>query len=405
MITNEEKILQILKDHPKWYQKIHLPVGHTTSERDRSEIADRIFPSDLRGSSVLDVGCAEGFFCAEAKNRNAGKVVGIDVDKDRLEAARQLAEVLNLDIEYHQMAVMNVNTLGAFDYVLCLNVLHHVSDPIHLIHKLAHVAKERLVLEIADLHRKRVRSGGLWMRLISSLPSSMRPGILAIGRHGAFFPTRRWIEEFFRKQHYEFDQLQFDDSDRSGRYVVIASARKLDALEIISGPTNVGKSELIHRLQSGDEEIERLFKLDLHDGWCVTKPLDLEEGKASGFRKLLLHYDLRRIVTRGFRNYEFDPALTVTRGAARKRVSILVCAPDALAARVREAAKTRRPTSQRMQRAERVVAEYSQPGWLRRLYESWISYCNAHACEIRFFDVRSRQVREITQDEAFGLMG
>lgn len=405
MMTNEEKILQILKDHPKWYQKIPLPGGQATSERDRSGIADLIFPLDLRGASILDVGCAEGFFCAEAKRRNAGKVIGVDIDSDRLDVARKLAGVLNLDIEYHQMSVMNVDILGAFDYVLCLNVLHHVSDPIHLIHKLANMARERLVLEIADLHRKRVKMGGLWMRLISLLPSSMRPGILAIGSHGAFFPTRRWIEDFFRKQHYEFDQLKFNDSDRPRRYVAIASARKLDALEIISGPTNVGKSELIHRLQSGDEEMARLFKLNLRDGWCVTKALDLEEGKASGVRKLLLHYDLRRIITRGFRNYEFDPALTLMRGAALKRVSILVCSPDALAARVHEAAKTRRPTSRRMERAERVVAEYSQPGWLRRLYESWISYCNAHACEIRFLDVRSRQVREITKEEAFGLVG
>ena len=59
---NKDEILEILKEHPNWYQKIPLPFGLETLGRDRSRTANKIFPSDLEGASVLDIGCAEGFF-------------------------------------------------------------------------------------------------------------------------------------------------------------------------------------------------------------------------------------------------------------------------------------------------------------------------------------------------------
>src|SRR5579885_1597961 len=39
-------------------------------------------PADLRGATVLDVGCNAGFYSIEMKRRGAGRVVGIDSDLD-----------------------------------------------------------------------------------------------------------------------------------------------------------------------------------------------------------------------------------------------------------------------------------------------------------------------------------
>src|ERR1043165_3930221 len=39
-------------------------------------------PSDLRGRSVLDVGCNGGFYSIEMKRRGADRVLGIDWDDD-----------------------------------------------------------------------------------------------------------------------------------------------------------------------------------------------------------------------------------------------------------------------------------------------------------------------------------
>src|SRR5437016_4837607 len=56
-------------------------------------------PEDLRGASVLDVGCNGGFYSIEMKRRNAGHVLGIDLEDRCLEQARFAALTLGLDIE------------------------------------------------------------------------------------------------------------------------------------------------------------------------------------------------------------------------------------------------------------------------------------------------------------------
>src|SRR5436190_22034032 len=39
-----------------------------------------LLPADLHRASVLDVGCNAGFYCIEMKRRNAGRVLGIDLE-------------------------------------------------------------------------------------------------------------------------------------------------------------------------------------------------------------------------------------------------------------------------------------------------------------------------------------
>src|SRR4051812_45956312 len=47
-----------------------------------------VVPADLRGKSVLDIGCNAGFFSIEMKRRGAERVVGIDFDERYLAQAR-----------------------------------------------------------------------------------------------------------------------------------------------------------------------------------------------------------------------------------------------------------------------------------------------------------------------------
>src|SRR5436189_6363638 len=50
-------------------------------------------PSDLRGQTVLDIGCNAGFYSIEMKRRGADRVVAIDFDDVYLAQARFAAEV------------------------------------------------------------------------------------------------------------------------------------------------------------------------------------------------------------------------------------------------------------------------------------------------------------------------
>src|ERR687892_2657394 len=66
--------------------------------------ADAI-PSDLRGKSVLDIGCNGGFYAIEMKRRGADRVVGIDFDERYLAQGRLAAEVLGMNIEFRRLSV------------------------------------------------------------------------------------------------------------------------------------------------------------------------------------------------------------------------------------------------------------------------------------------------------------
>lgn len=106
-------------------------------------------PSDLRGKSVLDIGCNAGFYSIEMKRRGAARVVGIDSDPRYLAQARFAASVCGADIELRNLSVYEVASLGErFDVVLFLGVLYHLRHPLlalDLLHK--HVVKETLVFQ------------------------------------------------------------------------------------------------------------------------------------------------------------------------------------------------------------------------------------------------------------------
>jgi tRNA (mo5U34)-methyltransferase len=106
-------------------------------------------PEDLRGRTVLDIGCNAGFYAIEMKRRGAERVVGIDSDEGYLAQARFAAEVCGVDIELEQMSVYEVGRLEErFDVVLFMGVLYHLRHPLlalDLIHE--HVARDLLVFQ------------------------------------------------------------------------------------------------------------------------------------------------------------------------------------------------------------------------------------------------------------------
>ena len=113
-----------------------------------ASFADAI-PADLAGKSVLDIGCNAGFYSMEMKRRGAARVLGVDFDEDYLAQARFAAEVEGLDVEFRQLSVYDVGSLGErFDVVFFIGVLYHLRHPLlalDLIHE--HVAADMLVFQ------------------------------------------------------------------------------------------------------------------------------------------------------------------------------------------------------------------------------------------------------------------
>lgn len=120
-------------------------------------------PADLAGKTLVDIGCAEGFFCLQAARQGADMVLGIDARVKTLVCAKLLAMKQRAPIRYEVAAFPGVRLSDEFDYVLCLSVLHHCVSTKDIWKALSarhHAAdRDRLMQCLSDL-RSMTRPGG-----------------------------------------------------------------------------------------------------------------------------------------------------------------------------------------------------------------------------------------------------
>lgn len=155
-VWTTERIRARVTELGPWFHNIELGGVSTAPDhflgdypRVKWQRFSHVLPSDLTGCSVLDIGCNAGFHAMEMKRRGAGRVLGIDHDPDYLAQARFAAEMEGLDIEFHQLSVYDVGSIGErFDLVLFIGVLYHLRHPLlalDLIHE--HAARDLLVFQ------------------------------------------------------------------------------------------------------------------------------------------------------------------------------------------------------------------------------------------------------------------
>lgn len=101
-------------------------------------------PASFGGARVLDIGTFDGFFAFLAEHRGADRVIAIDNEQYRLwvrdrwgvrlqgpEGFREIARLRSSAVEYRRLDAAQLRVLGVqFDWILCLGVLHRVSDPL-----------------------------------------------------------------------------------------------------------------------------------------------------------------------------------------------------------------------------------------------------------------------------------
>ena len=129
----------------------------------RSEIAEYVKKGNNR---VLDVGCGAGYFGEYLKQQGcASEVIGIEIDTNAAkEALTKLDHVLFANL--NQASVIDVLKdfdKGAFDYIICADVLEHLIDPWSVLSALVSFLKPggRVVLSLPN-----VRHWSVWLPLI-----------------------------------------------------------------------------------------------------------------------------------------------------------------------------------------------------------------------------------------------
>ena len=188
----------------EWFHNINISGVQTAPEhflgdfpRVKWERFQNAIPADLRGKSVLDIGCNAGFYSIEMKRRGADRVLGIDFDERYLAQAQFAADTLGLDIEFRKLSVYDVHMLGEqFDVVLFLGVFYHLRHPLlalDLIHE--HVARDLFVFQSLQRGTDEVEAVdddyGFWD--MDAFERASFPKMFFIEKRYAGDPTNWWI--------------------------------------------------------------------------------------------------------------------------------------------------------------------------------------------------------------------
>jgi len=186
----ESAIAKRIEELGPWFQNMKIGESWTAPDHFLGDYPGEKFrrfarhlPTDLRGRSVLDIGCNAGFYSIEMKRRGADRVVGIDSDDRYLEQARFAASALEQDIEFRNLSVYDVAALGErFDLVIFMGVLYHLRHP----------------LLALDLIREHVADD---MMLFQSMQRGS-PHVLRLERDYEFTETEIFFESGFPKLHF-----------------------------------------------------------------------------------------------------------------------------------------------------------------------------------------------------------
>jgi tRNA (mo5U34)-methyltransferase len=104
---------------------------------------------DLKGKTVLDIGCNAGFHSFEAIRRGAAHVTAIDHHPRYLAQARLAAEVLGVKhMDIRELDVYDVHTLDRrFDFVMFMGVLYHLRHPLLALDRVHQVVGRELLFQ------------------------------------------------------------------------------------------------------------------------------------------------------------------------------------------------------------------------------------------------------------------
>lgn len=234
-------------------------------------------PGDpLQGKSVLDIGCNEGFFCAEALRQGATRVVGVDANKTYVERARVRVK----EAEFLHGSWWDLPD-EKFDVIFFLSAIHYELEPKKLLDKLAaHLTDDGvLVLEC---------------------------GVKGEGGKKQWHVVPRWDGA---KRYPSMDLLRRELLSRYGvrtigpsvkqagdpvpRFVFHCRPRRPVAM-VITGAAQAGKTALAHELldrgvpsYDSDSALARLLKHEDLRSFPLAKGLRAKFGKDS-----LLHLGL-----------------------------------------------------------------------------------------------------------------
>jgi ubiquinone/menaquinone biosynthesis C-methylase UbiE len=83
---------------------------------------------EVRGRTVLDLACGEGFYTRLLRAHGAARVVGVDISAKMIDLARRQERERPMGVEYAVGDVRQLQSLGSFDIVVAGYLLHYARN-------------------------------------------------------------------------------------------------------------------------------------------------------------------------------------------------------------------------------------------------------------------------------------
>jgi tRNA (mo5U34)-methyltransferase len=187
-----------------WFHNLHLPDGTQTAPNHSlgdfpaykwKHLAQHL-PADLRGWTVLDIGCNAGFYTIEIAKRGA-YVTGIDSDAHYLTQARWAAEQFGLQAqtEFRQMQVYDLARVNeTYDLVLFMGVFYHLRYPTLALDIVARKVRRLMVFQTLTMPGREVyeETDGLTFDARAPMLEPGWPKMAFIEHNFAGDPTNWW---------------------------------------------------------------------------------------------------------------------------------------------------------------------------------------------------------------------
>jgi 2-polyprenyl-3-methyl-5-hydroxy-6-metoxy-1,4-benzoquinol methylase len=111
----------------------------------RYELTFQALGEDLKGSTILDIGCGNGIYSLDAIQNGATKVLGVDVADQmiglckKVANERKISQGLNFEVSNFPVSEDMKMRIGSFDYSIVMGVMDYVYDPAPFLKQLREV--------------------------------------------------------------------------------------------------------------------------------------------------------------------------------------------------------------------------------------------------------------------------
>jgi len=318
----EQQVRDLVENQREpFYQEIQLPYGLKTKGSNRAVSSARMYPKDLTGKTVLDVGCQIGHFSIEAVRRGAKRVLGIDINPYALEEAKKIADCLGFSdrIEHRWFDIERQDLPEKFDFVICPNVMHHFKNPLLVLDRMLDCTREQLLLELPSFGPRDCKRLNVWKwigKILDHLPVMYAGECGVNGPHQRYSPKYGIAPKALRNvmtiHRNTVARVDTCPSDFKYRYFAFAHKRRFDRFILLGGPPSSGKSTLMEALIA-NEQREIGEKLNVGDGskWRGVNSNAFGEITEPHLEKVMMHFSFIHPYVRHCFTYERDEQLDV----------------------------------------------------------------------------------------------